>query len=354
MATWLQKMNPFQWVSNLFAKWTGSGLTSSQEEQNAFARSERLESQRFSQQMAEDQWARETEFYEKNQSISAQLQQMKDFGVNPYSLGSGGVNAGSSPSVAAPHSSPASSIPVGSSGSLSEIFSAVMQAKDFSIRKAKSDAEANYYNALAEEARTRTPWIDKINSKTLDKMISEIGVNEQKVNEMIQNIKESNSRIDVNNSTIMVNGKRIELMGSQEALNASQEFLNKVNAQQVEVLLPFVKKIYEANSERAVYDAEMSMLKTMVEHGLIADGYYKTLVEQSQWEAKGAKRSYKWKPVNDVCSNISKICVGAASVIGSLKPGSSPTPSLIQTYSQPITMQGLTLPQGLGSEFLGF
>lgn len=353
MSTWLQKMNPLQWISNLFAKWTGSGLTSAQEEQNQFARSERLDSQRFSQQMAEDQWERETEFYEKNQSISAQLQQMKDFGVNPYSLGSGGVNVGSAPSVSPPHSSPASPTSVGSSGSLSDIFSAVMQAKDFSIRKSKSDAEANYYNALAEEARTRTPWIDRMNQTTIDKMISEIGVNHTRVDEMLQSIKESASRIDVNNSTIEINGARISLMGSQETLNASQEVINKLTAQQVQDLLPYVKKIYEANSEKAVYDAEMSMLKSMVERGLIDDGYYKTIVEQAQWESKGAKRSYKWKPVNDVCSNVSKICVGAASVIGSLK-GGGPTPSLIQTYSQPITMQGLTLPQGLGSEFLGF
>lgn len=353
MASWFQKMNPLQWVSNLFAKWTGSGITNAQQEQNDFARSERLESQRFSQQMAEDQWNREAEFYEKNQSISAQLQQMKDFGVNPYSLGSGGVNVGSAPSVSSPHSSPASSISVGSSGSLSEIYSAVMQAKDFSIRKEKADAEANYYNALAEEARTRTPWIDRINGKTIDKMISEIGVNETKVDEMLQSIKESNSRIEVNNSTIEVNGQRIELMGSQTELNASQEFLNKLNAKQVQELLPYVKKIYEANSERSVYDAEMSMLKVMVERGLIDDGYYKTLVERGEWETKGAKRNYKWKPINDICSNVSKICVGAASVIGSLK-GGGPSPSLIQTYSQPITMQGLTLPQGLGSEFLGF
>lgn len=354
MATWFQKMNPFQWVSNLFAKWTGSGITSAQQEQNDFARSERLESQRFNQQMAVDQWQRETEFYEKNQSISAQLQQMKDFGVNPYSLGSGGVNVGSAPSVSAPHSSPASATSVGSSGSLSEIFSAVMQAKDFNIRKAKSDAEANYYNALAEEARTRTPWIDRMNQTTIDKMISEIGVNHSKVDETLQSIKESASRIEVNNSTIEINGARVQLMGSQVELNASQEILNKLNAEQVEALLPYVKKIYKANSEKAVYDAELSMLKAMVERGLIDDGYYKTLVEQSQWEAKGAKRSYKWKPVNDVCSNVSKICVGAASVIGALKPGSSSTPSLIQTYSQPISMQGITLPSNLGSEFLGF
>lgn len=344
MATWLDKFgswlnkgfhrstrennglgNFLNGIDNLWNKITGSGLTGAEREANEY-----------SARQAELAFERESEFYEKNQSMSAQIAAQREAGINPF-----GINGSASSGPVVNSSAPSSVAPTGSQGF--DPIALAMQVAQFQLQKRATEAQIGKTTAETKNIETNTSWLGQINSTTLEKMRSEIKANEGAYDKAMQDIKESISRVDVNNSTIEVNGEHIQLMGSQRDLNASVQAINKLDAEKAEKLMPYVQARAEADiayttaktqeakfaAEKQMYEANISMLGVMREADLIDKGYYDNLVSQSKWEAKGAKRDYKWKPVNDVCSNLSKIAVGVGSVLTGVSslmrvPSSSP------------------------------
>lgn len=339
----------FPYVSSLFNKVTGAGLTGAQREQNDAQFALQDDAQRFSASEAEKSWDRYTEFYEKNQSISAQLQQYKDAGVNPFSLG-GNVQPQGVSNVGAPQSN---SPGLSSVGNGIDIFSAIMQAKEFSLAKERArvdmensttvaTAQADLFRAEAENLRKGTSWLDSINGAKVREIESKIALNYQKVNESIQSVKESISRVSVNDNTINVQNAQIQMLGSESELNASKKIVENLNAKQLEAIMPFVALRYEAQTERDVYDANIKLLECLKEQKLIDSDYYDNLIVRSSWEAVGAKREYKWKPINDICSNVSKIAVGVGSIVGS--GASSASSPAIPTYTPQVEIPKIVLP----------
>lgn len=297
-----------------------------QEDAQAFNFEMQKDAQRYNSAEAEKAFARQEEFYIKHSSPAAQIASLRSAGVNPFSLGGTGNGPVASSS---PASSGASSSGVGSVGTLSNPLDAIIQMARLKMEQEANDANVAKTKAETRSIETNTSWLDEINSTSLEKMRSEIKSNQGAYDKAMQDIKESLSRIDVNNSTIVVNGERIKLMGSQRDLNASVQAINQLDAQKAEMLLPYVQARAEADiayttaktaearnsAERLMYEANMSMLGVMREADLIDKGYYDYVVSQAEWEAKSAKRDYKWKPVNDICSNVSKIAVGVGSVL---------------------------------------
>lgn len=318
----------FKGIGNWWRKTTGNGLTDAQREANAFSAAE-----------AEKQYEREVEFYEKYQSPKAQLSQ----GINPF-----GIN-GSTGSVSASGGAPESVSPQASGGLLDLVQSIVsmslankqyqLESRKVEISSRLADAEANLMRSQASETDKRVQWYDVLSKSSVDEIKQRIAESKQRVNESLQNIKESISRIDVNNNTIQLGTARIELIGTEKELNVTKAALNKLDADKAALLMPYVQSRAEAEqalinaqtdearmtAEKQMYDANVSMLKGMVEADLIDKGYYDSLVESADWNSASAKRDYKWKPVNDVCSNFSKICVGVGSVVGAFK-GTSTMP----------------------------
>lgn len=316
----------FKGIGNWWRKTTGSGLTDAQREANAFSAAE-----------AEKQYEREVEFFEKYQSPKAQMSQ----GINPF-----GIN-GSTGSVSASGGAPESVSPQASGGLLDLVQSIVsmslankqyqLESRKVEISSRLADAEANLMRSQASETDKRVQWYDVLSESSVDEIKQRIAESKQRVNESLQNIKESISRIDVNNNTIQLGTARIELIGTEKELNVTKAALNKLDADKAALLMPYVQSRAEAEqalinaqtdearmtAEKQMYYANVSMLKGMVEADLIDKGYYDSLVESADWKSASAKRDYKWKPVNDVCSNFSKICVGVGSVVGAFKGTSS-------------------------------
>lgn len=318
----------FKGIGNWWRKTTGSSLTDAQREANAFSAAE-----------AEKQYEREVEFFEKYQSPKAQMSQ----GINPF-----GIN-GSTGSVSASGGAPESVSPQ-ASGSLLDLVQSIvsmslankqyqLESRKVEISSRLADAEANLMRSQASETDKRVQWYDVLSESSVDEIKQRIAESKQRVNESLQNIKESISRIDVNNNTIQLGTARIELIGTEKELNVTKAALNKLDADKAALLMPYVQSRAEAEqalinaqtdearmtAEKQMYDANVSMLKGMVEADLIDKGYYDSLVESADWKSASAKREYKWMPVNDVCSNFSKICVGVGSVVGAFK-GTSTMP----------------------------
>lgn len=337
-------------LGNLFAKWFGTSTTSQQDELNEFASNEAQtqrdwesteanKTRQFQAEQAQLDYDRQVDFYENYQSIGAQIRQYKENGLNPSLLAGGVSPSSSAPSASAPSAgvpsggtasatSPMSS-PMGLAGFLGEILNLVKLRSD--IDYTKSRTRKNHSDA--DHTDKAVKWFDLIQGANIDEIRQRIQESKQNVNESFQRIKESLSRIDVNNNTIQVGNARISLMGTEEELNRTKSCLNRLDAQKAQLLMPYVQSRAEAeyallnaqtdearmSAERQMYDANVSMLKGMVEADLIDKGYYDSLVESQEWKTAQSKRDYKWSPINDVCSNISKICVGVGSVVGAVK-----------------------------------
>lgn len=334
-------------IDNAWNAITGSGLTTAQQQANQNEINK-----------AELGFAREEEFYDKYNSIQAQIQQ----GVNPFGI-NGGVQSGPS-FTSASSSAPSASGDLGIIPLLSQIIGASFKAKELDVTRSRVSAQNNLDSAQAQYIRMQAGRYDELTDVTIAKMRSEIKMNAQKINESMQSVAESAQRIqesiarinktaqDIKESdkrisymdkemeqidmNIKVGESTIKLQGSQEALNVTSSALEKLKADELSAMLPYVKArqqaalaLQNAQTEhehaaalKAMGDANLAFMNGMKEQKLIDEGYYDELVKQSQfatteasWNAKMAKRKYKWSPVNDVCSNVSKVALAAGSLM---------------------------------------
>lgn len=318
-------------VGSLINSQTGAHLTGAQQEANEF-----------SARMAEEEFARQEEFYLKYQSPKAMLRQ----GVNPFGIN--GSTGGQSVTGGAPTSVSASSPKV------PDLFTIVQMLFGMHQQKRLNDSEIQLREAqsgLVEQQtvgeQNKNSVFGTLHNLSVEQIQTAIAKDKQSINESIQRVKESIQSVNESNSRIQVNGSIIQLNGSQSELNAAKTVVERLNAEKLSILMPYVKAREEAaialanaqteealmSAEKAMYDANVSMLKGLVEAELIDGGYYENLIKSSdyevatsEWQSKTVRRNYKWKPMNDICSNVSRLAVGAGAVIGSLKGvGSSPS-----------------------------
>lgn len=297
----------------------------------------------FQSKEAELAFEREVDFYEQYKSPQAQVQQYKDAGLNPALL-AGGIGATTSPSAAAPSGSQAhasGSAPVNNNpfSFVSDAFNFAGLAQAIEQRKAdvkRTRAETDRIRAETDNITKNTSWIDYYNTASIDsmragidKVRSDIDVNESLVFKNIQDVKESMSRISVNDSTIQVNGALVDLHGSQQVLNECRSAVERLNAQIIKAMLPYVQARQEAeialtnaktdearySAEDKMYDANLKFLRSLVDAKLIDSSYYDSVIEQSHWSVKAKKREYKWQPINDICHNMSMLMIGAGSIM---------------------------------------
>lgn len=338
------------WLSSLWNKWTGAGTTGQQDALNNFEASqaqanrdwqsvEADKNRRFQAEQAQLDYDRQVEFYEQYQSIGAQMRQYKEAGLNPALLADGVQPSSSAPSGSAPtgsiptgssaHATSPMSSPSGFAGFMGQILNLLKLRSEIDVNKSVSRRNI----ADATKTDKETSWIDVLSGMDVAESQQSIKESSQRIDQMLVDMRKTQSDIDVNNKTLEIGDARISLMGSQEDLNATQSILNKLKANEMVLLMPYVQARAEAqialdtaktaearaSAERQIYEANVSMLQGMKEADLIDQGYYDNLVEKSYWEGKNEKRTFKWKPVNDVCSNISKICLGIGSLVGAFK-----------------------------------
>lgn len=218
-------------VDNLWNRVTGAGLTGAEREAN-----------KYSAAQAEEQYAREVEFYEKYQSPKAQLAQ----GVNPFgSYSQGPTVSGGSPQSVSPGGSDLSIIEL-----VQSMFGMIQQKRlnDSEISLNKSAEERNY-----SEANERN-----INSETLRDM------NLATIMEKLSNIELNNSNIELITSKIL-NTNQDTALKSEQLRKVAFEILNveadtKLKAEQLNVML----------SQIANLDADTSVKRQKV-HNLLQE-----------------------------------------------------------------------------------
>lgn len=318
------------------------------EKDRAFNAEQARLNRNFQSKEAELAYERQQEFYDTRQSPAAMVQQYHDAGLNPALL-SGGVSGSSSP-----QSSPSGSAAHASSSAMPQMLDVMKSVVDLeAIKSSIAESKARKQKTEAEEQKIRkeTSWIDTYNTTNVESMKagieqvkSNIEVNEQQVQESLQRVQESLKRMDKMDSEIEVNGALVDLHGSQRVLNESRSAVEKMNAKQIDMLLPYIQARQEAeialtnaktdeakfSAESLMYDANLKMLKSLVDAKLIDSSYYDSVIDQAHWDAKYKKREYKWKPVNDICHNVSMLCIGA----GSLMSGGASVMSSVASSAQ--------------------
>lgn len=341
MATWLQKLG--KWIGSAFESTVNSktqaGLTGAQRDQNAFNSREAEANRDFqsAEAAAQRDWSSQEaerardwqeEMYDKYNSLSGKISQAEQAGVNPMFAVTGNAVTPMSASSSAPGgaSAPGSQASAGLGSSPTEGLMSLMSGL---MGLKKIQAEIRNIDADTRQTDKNTSWIDSLNTISISKLQSDMEKNSSEVALNLQNVRESISRVSVNDSVIELNGAKVELVGNESALTATKNALENLNVKEMEMLMPYIEARQEASialmnaqteeakyhAEKLMYDANVSMLRGMVDAKLIDSEYYDNIIMQSKYDAKGSKRSYHWKPINDVCSNISKIAVGIGSAV---------------------------------------
>lgn len=297
---------------------TGQSLSNAQREANAFNASEAQKARDFEIQM-----------YEQYESPKAMMEQYRQAGLNPALMYEGYTPASVSSNATASSVAPTSETNILTDG-IQAILGMVSAKQQIDLQKAQiRSINADTEGKTIDNANKQRMYDIEYNLKDVDiqKAQSEIKKNAAEVDKITQDIQESISRVNLNNKQIEVGDSTIELQGSQKELNETKAIVEKLNADTIAAMLPYVQKVQEANlrlseantqkawaeADRELALAENLMLKSMAENKLIDAGYYEEMALKQRRERKATT-------ANATVGNICKVVDSAAKVIDSLIP----------------------------------
>lgn len=286
-----------------------------------------------------------------NTKYQRQVADMQAAGVNPALAMNGGVTTQATSNATA---SSGSGIPGGLD--LSSVMQMAVQMQQLKLQKKLIDSQANKNNADANKTNKETSWIDQLNSANIDKIRADID--------------KAFSDISVNDSTIELNGHKIDMYDAQtglfnsqmnteekrQQLMESQAVVNKLTADKMKALMPYVVKYQEsiialnnaqtAKARQEAYAAYASACNSFaqaaVNEDIVDSDYYHKvgvkineetkqimentkltgqMVETEYWKTQSTRRAYKWQGINYGVANVCKVVNTACLAYGTFATG---------------------------------
>lgn len=315
------------WFSSLVRKYTGSGLTGAEQEQNLFnAEQAQLDWER--SEISADNAAARQSALRQSQFVDT-VRGAQAAGINPYfALGSGAQGPSSAPqgsSHAASGSTPASGAPAldtllnvlfaGQRFKLTraEIKTQEEQAKNIAADTAKKEAET-------EGQRLSNDWIDRLSAAEEASKQAAANLDRNRVQEVYAKIREADSAVTRNLAEASTAESRI-------ILQTEQAMLARANAWNVVALTPYMQAELEARTEQEHAAARQAAVAAAYQQGLIDSGMIEAVVRQTNASASVDEVEHSLRSYTDALNrgDTSEIFgrdpEGADKVVGALYKG---------------------------------
>lgn len=212
-------------------------------------------------------------------SPSAQVQRLRDAGLNPLFYGLDGSSANSFQSAQALGYDRSSMSPM--SNPVSSGLDAYTQMKSLQKDIELKDAQIDKLSADSSSVKLDNEFKDK----TMDARVESVNLGNSLTKENIEKVKSEKSQIEAN---IRKTIAETENEFARKLLIDAQTNVAKAQEKEIIELLPYKKLLSEAQTEAQKAAAASAWLKAAIDKNLIDGGYVDSLIDKYSADAKGS------------------------------------------------------------------
>lgn len=233
------------------------------------------------------------DIFNQTQSYEAQIRQMQAAGINPAVMFSGGASQ-SVPSGPSAQPGTATASPSGEFPDILGLVKTIMGASQLNSEnklrasqadKNIADAELSKADAKKRGVETGILEIDRAWSETRNWLYTKEGLS--RIDKNLSDIKVNDGRIELMGSEVKLNLADVHLKDSQKLVNEADAILKGLEAQKARALLPYAveymradillknatSKSQLASAQSLHANALVNMAEAMIKKGLIQGGY---------------------------------------------------------------------------------
>lgn len=261
-----QKGSP---LADLFAKWTGNGLTTAQKAANALNVAEAERQRQYEERLSNTQYQRG-------------ISDMQAAGLNPGMMYGGNASPASTPSGAAGSAVPADN---------GMTFQDLLGLLSFPMQMAQMKANVDNTVAATKKVSSETSLNDvelQWRERTLDARVLSAELLNRHTDAEIKQIEDSRSLIMANMKESIA---RTQNEHERTFLIRAEKALQDANAKQILALLPYNKLLLEAQTLDQKASALSSYVHAMYEQRLIDRGFIEQQIDSMRKQASAALTS---------------------------------------------------------------
>lgn len=267
------------YLSNVYRKFSGSGLTGAQMAANEYSSEEAEKNREFNAYEAQKQ--RDFEEGMANSSYQRTVADLQAAGLNPALAYGNAVDP--TPSGSAASGSAPSSVSPSPAGGLLDL---ILQMKQLSnatkLNKANIqniDADTELKKVQAEQTSRNVSWIDRLNQASLDYSQARTLL----TSEEIQNVREHRNEIIENVKLLAQQAKSEE---ARQILMKAQSNLADMSSREIARLLPLRAALLEAQTGYEKAQASLVAANAAIQQGLVDEGYVFAVMDEIESRIK--------------------------------------------------------------------